>query len=58
MELISHEQLCFFYSPDDSLLQFFDDRNIENDYKEAIKRAKKNKNRPKMPDFLKPKKKK
>ena len=29
MELISHEQLCFFYSPDDSLLQFFDDRNIE-----------------------------
>ena len=29
MELISHEQLCFFHLPDDTLLQFFDDRNIE-----------------------------
>ena len=29
MELVAHEQWCFFYLPDDSLLQFFDDRNIE-----------------------------
>ena len=29
MELVAHEQWCFFYLPDDSLLQFFDDRKIE-----------------------------
>ena len=29
MELISHEQLCFFYLPDDTLFNFLDERKIE-----------------------------